>query len=211
MNDALLKLMQWMSPAFPVGGFAYSHGLEWSVAAGEVSSSEDVLAWVSDVLRFGAGATDASLLVASMAPRADHTAINRLAEALCTAEERWIETRDQGAAFSAAVNAATGSDHPPSALPVAVGRAAADLGLMPRLVAGAFLQGFATNIVLAAVRFIPLGASEGQRVIDAARSVCLQVADRSVSTPPEEAWTAALGGEFAAMRHGDLGTRVFRT
>lgn len=211
MAEALLTLTQWLSPAFPVGGFAYSHGLEWAMAEGEVCGAAEVEAWVADVLRHGAGATDASLLAAAMSPDADLPALDALAGALCAAEERWVETRDQGAAFAAAVNAATGSGDPPAALPVAVGRAAARLDLEPRLVAGFYLQAFATNLVLAAVRFLPLGAGEGQRVIAALRPVCLSVAERAARTRPEEITTAALGSDLAAMRHAGLETRMFRT
>ena len=209
-DGALLTLAQWLSPAFPVGGFAYSHGLEWALAAGAVTGA-GVEAWVADVLRDGAGAADAALLAAAMAPDADHAALDGLARALAPCAERWVETRDQGAAFAAAVNAATGTDDAPAALPVAVGRAAGRLGLPPRLVAGLYLQAFATNLVLAAVRFVPLGGGEGQRIVAALRPVCLAVAEGAVRTAPDEIATAALGAELAAMRHAAMETRVFRT
>jgi urease accessory protein len=211
MDEALLTLSQWLSPAFPVGGFAYSHGLEWAIAEGEVASAADVESWVSDVLRYGSGAGEAALLSASMAPGADHAVLDALARALCPAKERWFETRDQGAAFAAAVNSASGWDDPPASLPVAVGRAAGRLGLPPRLVAGQYLQAFATNVVLAAVRFVPLGAGDGQRIVAALRPVCLSVAEAAVRTPPDEITTAALGAELAAMRHAGLESRTFRT
>jgi urease accessory protein len=210
-DDALLTLVQWLSPTFPVGGFAYSHGLEWALAEGEVATAADVGAWVGEVLRHGAGATDAALLAAAMAPGADHAGLDALARALAPCEERWIETRDQGAAFAAAVNAATGSEDAPAALPVAVGRAAGRLGLEQRLVAGIYLQAFATNLVLAAVRFVPLGAGEGQRIVASLRPVCLAVAEQGVATRPEEVTTAAIGAELAAMRHARLEHRTFRT
>ncbi len=211
MDDAFLTLAQWLSPAFPVGGFAYSHGLEWAVASGDIASADEVEAWVADVLRDGTGAADAALLCAAMAPDAECDALDALARALCPAEERWVETRDQGAAFAAAVNATMGSDELPVALPVAVGRAAGRFGLSPKLVAGLYLQTFATNVVLAAVRFIPLGAGEGQRIIGRLRPVCLAVAERAARTPPDQIATAALGAELAAMRHAGLETRMFRT
>jgi urease accessory protein len=210
-DDALLTLVQWLSPAFPVGGFAYSHGLEWAVAEGEVATGADVAAWIGDVLRHGAGVVDAALLAAAMAPGADHAELDALARALAPCEERWIETRDQGAAFAAAVNAATGSEDASAVLPVAVGRATGRLGLAPRLVAGIYLQAFATNLILAAVRFVPLGAGEGQRIVAVLRPTCLAVAEQAVATLPEEVTTAALGAELASMRHAGLGHRTFRT
>lgn len=211
MNDGLLTLSQWLSPAFPVGGFAYSHGLEWAMAGREVADAAGVEAWVADVLQHGAGAADAALLAAAMAPGADHADLDALALALAPCKERWVEARDQGTAFTAAVNAAAATDDPPAALPVAVGRAAGRLGLEPRLVTALYLQSFATNVVMAAVRFVPLGGGEGQRIVAALRPVCLAVAEKAVATSPEEIATAALGAEFAAMRHAGLEHRMFRT
>lgn len=211
MQDGLLTLSQWLSPAFPVGGFAYSHGLEWAMDAGDVTDSAGLEGWVADVLRCGAGRVDASLLAAAMAPGADHAALDDLARALCSAAERWVETRDQGAAFAAAVNAATGTDNPAASLPVAVGRAASRLSLAPDLVAALYLQGFATNIVLSAVRFLPLGAGEGQRIVTSLRQTVLDVARRAVRTRPEEVRTATFGVDLAAMRHHEMETRMFRT
>jgi urease accessory protein len=78
-------------------------------------------------------------------------------------------------------------------------------------VAGLYLQAFASNVVLAAVRFVPLGAGEGQKAIAALRPVCLAVARQAVLTPPDRIATAAIGAELAAMRHATLETRVFRT
>lgn len=211
MDAGLLTLSQWLSPAFPVGGFAYSHGLEWAMDAGDVTDAAGLEAWVADVLRCGAGQADASLLAAAMAPGADHAALDDLARALCPAAERWVETRDQGAAFAAAVNAATGTDDPAASLPVAVGRAASRLALAPDLVGALYLQGFVTNIVLSAVRFLPLGAGEGQRIVTSLRQTVLDVARRAVRTRPEDVRTATFGVDLAAMRHQDMETRMFRT
>ena len=53
----LLRLMTWLSPAFPVGAFGYSHGLETVIGDGVVADGEGLGAWVSGVVAFGAGWT----------------------------------------------------------------------------------------------------------------------------------------------------------
>ncbi|TKA96518.1 urease accessory protein UreF, partial [Cereibacter changlensis] len=75
----LLSLVQWLSPAFPTGGFAYSHGLEWAISAGEVRDGASVERWLADVLRFGAGRTDAILLAQALAADADLGALTDIA------------------------------------------------------------------------------------------------------------------------------------
>ena len=103
----VLQLMQWLSPAFPTGGFAYSHGLEWAVAQGDVTDGPGVSAWICDILRFGAGWSDAVLLAQALKDDADFTALDDMARALAGSAERWSEAEDQGRAFGDTV-AATG-------------------------------------------------------------------------------------------------------
>ncbi|MCU0909675.1 MAG: urease accessory protein UreF [Rhodobacteraceae bacterium] len=174
----LLKLVQWLSPAFPVGGFAYSHGLETAIAEGRVTDAE---------------------------------ALADLAAALAASSERWTETIEQGRAFTAAQNALSGNDFPKAPLPVAVGRAAATLALPPARVAALYLHAFASNLVSAAVRFVPLGQTEGQAVLAALHPVIEAVASEAARTPPEAITTAAFGADLAAMRHEGLEVRIFRT
>ena len=59
---SLLRLLTWLSPAFPTGGFAYSHGLEWAVEAGDVRDEASLTAWMEDTLRLGALWSDAILV-----------------------------------------------------------------------------------------------------------------------------------------------------
>ena len=103
-QGALLKLLTWLSPAFPTGGFAYSHGLEWAVEAGDIRTKADLAAWLDDVLRHGAGRTDAILL--RHAYRAESvTALGGVAELAAAAQparERQAETLGQGGAFALA-------------------------------------------------------------------------------------------------------------
>jgi urease accessory protein len=212
MSDGdLLTLTQWLSPAFPVGSFAYSHGLETVIAEGGVSSAATLQDWLEDVLRFGAGRTDAILLAHAMrrALPSDHLAA--FAEALPSSRERHQETLEQGAAFTRAVNALTGADRPAMALPVAVGAAAAGLDLPVECVAALYLHAFASNLVSVAVRFVPLGQTDGQRVLSRLHPVISDVAADATKAELSDIGTACFGADLAAMRHEAQAVRLFKT
>jgi urease accessory protein len=212
MSEAsLLALSQWLSPSFPLGGFAYSHGLEAAVQAGEVVDAAGLGRWLGDVLEHGTGRNDAILLSEALKPGADHAALSATARALAASAERLTETEAQGAALIAVTNALTGATRPAMPLPVALGAAAADLGLPPLRVVALFLQSFAGNLVLAGVRFIPLGQTDGARVLAGLIPTVERVAKAAVSGGLPALGGAALGADLAAMRHETLDVRIFRT
>jgi urease accessory protein len=61
-DPSLARLLAWLSPAYPVGAFSYSHGLEMAVEEGAVVRRTDLVAYVESALLHGAGAVDAGLL-----------------------------------------------------------------------------------------------------------------------------------------------------
>jgi urease accessory protein len=210
MRTDLLTLVQWLSPAFPTGSFAYSHGMEWAIAGG-MRSGEAVGGWIADVLRFGAGQADAVILAQALRPDADPAALDAYARALAGSAERLVETVDQGTAFARTVAALTGRDFPPRALPVAVGEAAAGLDIAVVDVVAVYLHGFAGNLVSVATRFVPLGQTEGQAVLAGLHPVIGEVAAWAVTATLESIGVAALGADVAAMKHETMDVRIFRT
>ena len=107
----LLRLLTWLSPAYPVGGFSYSHGLEWLVETGAVRTAETLVRWIEDLLAYGAGRSDLILLAESWRAVAsgDRQALKGVAElaaAFAPSAERRLETLAQGTAFLAATCAA---------------------------------------------------------------------------------------------------------
>ncbi len=210
MRTDLLTLVQWLSPAFPTGGFAYSHGMEWAMAGG-MRTAAGVQAWIGDVLRFGAGQADAVLLAEALRPAADHAALDAFGRAMAGSRERLVETVDQGAAFARTVAGLTGRALPPRVLPVAVGEAAVGLELSPDDVIGVYLHSFSGNLVAVATRFVPLGQTEGQAVLAGLHPVIAEVAEWAATAGLDEIGTAAFGADLAAMRHEDMDVRIFRT
>lgn len=220
---ALWRLLLWSSPAFPVGSFAHSHGLEWAIEAGDVRDATTLREWVEDALAFGAGRTDAILLAhAHRAAAARETArladLAAFAAALAPARERRLETLGQGRAFAAALaswpeaaSALATLDRDALAYPVAFGAAcsAARVPLAEAILA--YLQAFAGMLVWAAVRAVPLGQSDGLRVLAAIAPLAAQVADEAQSAPLDAVGGAAWRLDIAAMRHETQYTRLFRS
>jgi urease accessory protein len=208
--EALLTLGQWLSPAFPVGAFAWSHGLEQAVRDGAVKDAGTLADWLDAMLTCGAGRTDAILLIE--AARAEDVAeIAELAAALAPSRERLAETMGQGAAFAAMMRAVWGFDMPDMAYPVAVGRAARLAGLPEVTVAQMFLQSVASNLVQAAQRLMPLGQTSAQRVLMDLSPLCAQVAQEADGAGLDGIGGAGFAMDIASMRHERMEPRMFRS
>jgi urease accessory protein len=211
--------MQWLSPAFPTGGFAYSHGLEQVISDGQVRTAADLQDWLGDILAHGAGRTDAMLLVAGLNPDADREGLDDLARALAPSSERLHETLAQGMAFAQTVAAITGRILPPYALPLALAEAASGMDFALADIAALYRHAFASNLISVAVRFVPLGQTEGQATLTALHAIILTTAQEAASVAQgldaealaEKLTSTALAADLAAMRHETLDVRIYRT
>jgi urease accessory protein len=232
LTPTLARLMIWLSPAYPVGGFSYSHGLEWTVEAGEVRDAATLGNWIEDILHHGAGRSDAILLAETWraVTAGDERLLAEIAElaaALAPSAERRLETLAQGAAFLEATRAVwpsagldrlaagksggTRESAPEIAYPVAVGACAAahDLPLKPT--AHAFAQAFAANLVSAGVRLIPLGQTDGLRVLARLEPMLAPLVARALSSTLDDVGGASILADIASMRHETQYTRLFRS
>lgn len=209
----LLSLATWLSPAFPVGAFAYSHGLEWAVHAGDVRDRATLQAWLAHLLTHGAPRSDAILLAHAVRDPGD-ASLAELAEALATTRERRLETMAQGAAFARAVAAvwpAPGLTDAPAPYPVAVGRAAAAHGLAAEPVAALYLHAFVANLAGAAQRLVPLGQTDAQAALAALAPLCAAVAAEAAAATLDAVGGFSLRSDIAALRHETQDVRLFRT
>lgn len=214
---ALLRLLAWLSPAFPTGGFAWSQGVEWAVEAGDIADEATLLGWLDDVLRYGSGRTDAILLRHAHAAQGDRAALLDLcdrARAVQPGRERLAETVGQGNAFvlaaapwGAEIIAGLG-DLP---YPVAVGALAGAHGIAADAACAGFLQASAANMISAAVRLVPLGQSAGLRVLEALEPVFLAVAAGTRGASLDDLGGACFRADLAVMRHETQYTRLFRS
>jgi urease accessory protein len=220
-EHTLARLMTWLSPAYPVGGFSYSHGLEWVVETGVVHDVATLGSWIEDVLRLGAGRSDAIFLaeawrVVTGGNTSRLLQVAELASAFATSAERRLEAMAQGTAFLLATRAVWPMPYLDAlqgevAYPVAVGACAAAHALPLPATAQAFTQAFAANLVSAGVRLIPLGQTDGLRVIARLEAIISSVVARALSASLDDVGGVTIAGDVASMRHEAQYTRLFRS
>lgn len=167
--------------------------------------------WLTEILSYGTGRQDAILLACALRPEADLDALSDLALALSSSAERQTETLAQGTALARTVAALTGRTLPPRPLPVALGEAARPLGLPPQQILALYLHSFASNLIQAMVRFVPLGQTEGQATLSALHPLITTLANTLSTATTDDLSSAAFGAEMAAMRHETLQPRIFKT
>ena len=204
-----LRAVQYLSPAFPIGGFAYSQGLESAISAGLVTNVASLADWISLQLLHGSGRADAILI--AHARQGDGADLADLAYALAPSRERDLEMREMGRAFGAQISALTGAEFPTLPLPVAIGHAMQGLNLPTADILALFLQGFATQMVSVGVRFIPLGQSAGQAVLANLAPLILRVAQQAAGAEITEISSSTIGADMASMAHETLDVRIYRT
>ena len=206
--EHLLILQNWFSPAFPVGAFSYSGGLETAIARGAVHDRDSLADWLTVSLLNGTAFTDAVCLRAALAGGE----VNDLCLALCAGAERYRESTELGAAFANVMRETQDIDLPEGlAYPVAVGLAARALGLAPQATLAAFLQGFCMNQISVAVRAVPIGQMEGQSCLRSLMPVIERALETIMVTSPDEMGSFALAGDLCALEHETAEQRIYRT
>ncbi|MBP0495862.1 urease accessory protein UreF [Pararoseomonas indoligenes] len=224
-DAALYRLLAWTSPAYPVGAYTYSHGLETAVEDGAVTNRAGLIAYVQAALGRGAGAVDGPLLAAAWrAAEADDEAaldeVAELASAWRGTAETALESGAQGAAFATVTAAAWPEPrfaaliarHPKRLVhPVAFGAAAAWNGIPQRAALFSWLGAFAANLVSAGVRLVPLGQTDGQVATAALMSAVQAATEAALAAELDEIGTSAPMLDLFSMRHETQYTRLFRS
>jgi urease accessory protein len=223
MSELQLPLAVWFSPMFPVGAFAYSHGLEWAHEAGDIADAEDLRDWLTTLVERGALHNDAIILAAAyraalLSDARELVDINELALALATSRERRLETATQGSAFLLAIRkswpcATLEFLNPEEEIgyPIAVALAAAGHNLPLDATLHMYCLGFISNLVSAAIRLGIIGQTDGQRVIAALMPVVLETARSCASKNLDELGGSAFRSDLASLRHETQYTRLFRS
>ncbi|ABI63064.2 Urease accessory protein ureF [Granulibacter bethesdensis] len=224
-DAALYRLLSWLSPAYPVGAYTYSHGLETAVEDGLVHHRQSLADYVATVLHDGAAAIDGPLLAASWraAQAEDHARLDELAvlgAAWRSSAETALETSAQGRAFCDVTQAAWPDSrfaafcarHDESIVhPVAFGVASCWQGIPLRAALFGYLSAFAANLVSAGVRLIPLGQTDGQRAQAALLDDLQRATDHGLNTALEDAGSAVPMLDLFSIRHETQYTRLFRS
>ncbi len=225
---ALTRLLAWLSPGFPIGGFSYSHGIEAAVEQGLVRDRASLIVWLDGILRHGAGRTDGMLFTAvhRAVLAGDETAFAwavERADVLRASSETALESRAQGQAFLLAIRAAWPLDGlgrwdavlagtgRPAAYAVAVALVAALIGVAEGPALAAYLHAFAANLVSAGVRLVPLGQTDGQRALAALDPITHAAAETVLAVPLDDLGGRAPAVDWTSMIHETQYTRLFRS
>lgn len=210
--NQLLLLLNWMSPAFPTGAFAYSHGLEWAIEAGDAQSADDLKSWIEDLITRGSGWNDAVIFARCWDD--DAAELNELALALASSKERHLETTQLGRSFAIAASvflACGPAQEGALTYPVAAGRACAAVGIDKFDALLAYLQGFCAALTSVAVRLVPLGQTAGLAVLRDLMPAIAATARRAAQATLDDLGAITIRSDIAAMKHETLHSRVFRT
>lgn len=215
---ALLRLMAWLSPAFPVGGFSYSHGLERAVHDGLIADRDDLAGWLETLVEIGSGWNDAVLFAESWRcgrDGGDLSEVAALAEALAGSRERHLETMLQGTAFLQAASAwsSPALERLPADCPycVAVGAVAGGSGIGLSDALSAFLQAFFSNLVQAAIRLGVVGQVDAVALLAGFEPLALATASRAATSSLDDLGGAAFMSDIMAMQHETQYSRLFRS
>jgi urease accessory protein len=222
---ALYRLMTWLSPAFPVGAFSYSSGIEWAVEAGDIVDLASLQDWLTAMLSEGPGFCDGVFLA-----HAHRTAISddqsglgdiaELAAAFVPSRERQLETSAQGRAFIDIARSAWNSDGLDRMIsacggtivyPVAVGIVSAAHAITLGPTMHAFFHALVSNWISAGARLVPLGQTDSQRALAALEPVVATTAARALAASLEDLGSATFRADLASMRHETQYTRLFRS
>lgn len=221
----LVRLMTWLSPSYPVGAFAYSSGLEWSIEAGDIRDVAALIDWIGLMLTHGAGRNDAILFAETWqaVQTGDDARLRGVAELACAlapSRERHLETTAQGRAFldvTAAAWHCAALDHLTRvwdgdiAYPVAAATACAGHGIASEASLHAFVHAIVVNWISAGVRLIPLGQTDSQRALAALETAIAACAHQAGRATLADLGSATFRADLASMQHETQYTRLFRS
>ena len=217
------------SPAFPIGAFSYSHGIEAAIASGDVDDAATAHDWIETILLGGSGRNDAILMANAYnavklhaakdgqlagGRNAEIEAINELAFALSSGAERAQESRELGVNFARIVDQVYQLDisrSTPLAYPVAAGLVVRYLGCDLTLGLTFFLQSFIANLISVVVRAVPLGQSDGQIMLAQMMPAVATLANEAALAPLDDVGGYAILADHASIIHETLEPRIYRT
>lgn len=217
-RQGLLRLMAWLSPAFPIGGFSYSAGMESAVVDGHVSDGDGVEAWLGVLLAHGGLRNDAILLAEAYRLQGEGRSLEEiisLATALASSAERHAETTRLGEAF---VKAAAAWPHPvldalagPVPYSVAVGAIASGHGVPLEDAIAAFLHAQVSQYVSVAIRLGVIGQTRGLAILAAAEAPILKSSLDVSRLGLDDLGTATIIADTLSMRHEVQYSRLFQS
>jgi len=213
MTTSRLRLFQLISPALPVGAFSYSEGLEVLVQRGLLLDGAGVRSWLEAELQRGTLVLEAASLPGLLlAEAAELRERDSWLLALREAAEVRAQQRQMGASLLGLL--ADLGFNPPAlnlAWPAAFALAGRALEVGATELVEAYLYGWVANQLSAALRLVPLGPTEAQRLQLGLAPLIAQRALELAAADPHQLWSGGVGAGLAQLRHAELYSRLFRS
>jgi urease accessory protein len=206
-----LTILQWLSPSFPIGAFAYSHGMEWAISSGLIRDAASVKHWLEDLLRHGSMRTDAILLARAAKGEAPQQ-VHELALSLAPSAERHIEAMDQGAAFSRVMRDVWGHPNQGELVFVAaLGAAIRQEKLGVEFAVKAYLHAVVANLCSVAQRLVPTGQTDSQKIQRALFPLIIETATEAMNASEADLFSATFFSDISSMKHATQSPRIFKS
>lgn len=214
----LLVALHLASPALPVGGFAYSQGLEKAIEDGVVTDAASAQRWIGDMLTLSIARFEAPLWLRAFdaAAAGDAPAFARWNDELLAARETAelrAESQQMGSSL-ARVFSAIGHAPPavePLAYPAAFAAACVTLGVARDSGLAAYLWAWLENQVLVTVKTIPLGQQAGQRMLFELHAAVAAAVTAAAALGDDEIGSAAVRFAITSARHESQYSRLYRS
>lgn len=221
----LLNLLQFASPALPIGAYSYSQGLEAALENGLVSDAGSAREWIVGHLHQVVAQWEAPVcwrLMQAFAERDFSTAgdwSEKFLAARDTAEFR-AETVQMGFSLARLIAELEIADAETLAwlqaqrevpLPTAYACAVAALGIAADAALLAMLFAWAENQVLVCVKSVPLGQVAGQRLLLSLRTELARAAQYAQNVADDEMGNWSPGLSLLSMQHEVQYSRLYRS
>jgi len=207
---SLVKLLQLASPVLPVGAYSYSGGLEAAIEAGIVHDAASAERWIGDVLEFSVARMEAPMLLRMMSGQKRWNEIFLASRE--TAELR-AETVQMGYSMNRLLKD-LGLGEVPAAepsFPAAFAYAAAQWKIEPEAALQAYLWAWLENQVMAAVKAIPLGQTDGQRILVSLGNTLEMLGKHALAMKDDDIGNFAPGLALLSAKHETQYSRLFRS
>ncbi len=208
---SLAKLLQLASPTLPVGAYSYSGGLEAAAEAGVVTDAASAERWIGDVLEFSMARMEAPMVLAFFSGNF-HEVNDKFLATRETAELR-AETVQMGYSLNRLFKDLGLGEVPveePS-FPAAFAYAAARWNIEPEAALQAYLWAWLENQVMAAVKAVPLGQTDGQRILLSLGDRIEGLVKKAMQMKDEDIGNFAPGLAMLSAKHETQYSRLFRS
>ncbi|AKG22977.1 urease accessory protein UreF [Calothrix sp. 336/3] len=222
-STEILYLLQLSSPALPVGAYSYSEGLETLVENAAIHTEEQLARWIQAELQYGTISMEGAVMVRAYQAIAAGDLV-ALADwnSWLSATRETTELRNSSWGMGRSlirllldvepeITTLTQAVGNPCNYAIAFAIAATHWQINIQLALQGYLQSWASNLVTAGVKLIPLGQTAGQRILLSIYPLLSQTVIQILNREDDELCCCSWGLSLASMQHETQYTRLFRS